>query len=53
MLWQSLILVRWNPLFADIPVESLIFENQAEYYQAIQKSTKKTDSARSSPSCCG
>ena len=34
-----------NPLFADIPVESLIFEHQAEYYQAIQESTQKTDSA--------
>jgi Fic family protein len=44
-LWQSLILARWNPLFADIPVESLIFENQAEYYQAIQESTQKSDSA--------
>jgi Fic family protein len=44
-LWQSLILARWNPLFANIPVESLIFEHQAEYYQAIQESTEKTDSA--------
>jgi Fic family protein len=44
-LWQSLILARWNPLFADIPVESLIFEHQAEYYQTIQESTHKTDSA--------
>ncbi len=44
-LWQSLILARWNPLFADIPVESLIFENQAEYYQAIQESTQTSDSA--------
>ena len=44
-LWQSLILARWNPLFADIPVDSLIFEHQAEYYQAIQESTQKTDSA--------
>ena len=44
-LWQSLILARWNPLFADIPVESLIFEHQAEYYQAIQESTQKTDFA--------
>lgn len=44
-LWQSLILARWNPLFADIPVESLIFEHQAEYYQAIQESTQRTDSA--------
>ncbi|MFA5700611.1 MAG: Fic family protein [Desulfuromonas sp.] len=44
-LWQGLILARWNPLFADIPVESLIFEHQVEYYQAIQESTRQTDSA--------
>jgi len=44
-LWQSLILARRNPLFADIQVESLIFEHQAEYYQAIQESTRQTDSA--------
>lgn len=44
-LWQSLILARWNPLFADIPVESLILEHQAEYYAALQESTQKADSA--------
>ena len=44
-LWQSLILGHWNPLYADIPVESLIFEHQAEYYQSIKESTQKTDSA--------
>jgi len=44
-LWQSLILTRWNPLFTDIPVENLIFEHQAEYYQALQESTRQTDSA--------
>jgi Fic family protein len=44
-LWQSLILARWNPLFADIPVESLISEHQADYYQAIQESTRQADSA--------
>lgn len=44
-LWQILILTRWNPLFADIPVESLVHEHQAEYYQALQKSTGQTDSS--------
>jgi Fic family protein len=44
-LWQSLILARWNPLFTDIPVESLIFEHQSEYYQTLQESTRNTDSA--------
>ncbi|MDP2799529.1 MAG: Fic family protein, partial [Deltaproteobacteria bacterium] len=44
-LWQTLILTRWNPLFADIPVESLVHEHQLEYYQALQNSTDQTDSA--------
>jgi Fic family protein len=44
-LWQSLILASWKPLFADIPVESLIFEHQTEYYQALQESTRQADSA--------
>jgi Fic family protein len=44
-LWQSLILARWNPLFANIPVESLVFEHQHEYYEALQESTNRTDSA--------
>lgn len=44
-LWQSLILTHWNPLFADIPVESLVNEHQTEYYQALQAATSQTDSA--------
>jgi Fic family protein len=44
-LWQSLILARWNSLFADIPVESLVFEHQIDYYQALQESTRQTNSA--------
>ncbi len=44
-LWQTLILFRWNPLFAHIPVESLVHEHQAEYYQVLQRSTEKTDAA--------
>ena len=44
-LWQTLILFRWNPLFANIPVESLVHEHQAEYYKALQVSTDQTDSA--------
>jgi Fic family protein len=44
-LWQTLILSQWNPLFQNIPVESLVHEHQAEYYQAINSSTQKTDCA--------
>jgi len=44
-LWQTLILTRWKPLFTDIPVESLVHAHQADYYQALQRSSDQTDSA--------
>ncbi len=34
-LWQTLVLSRWNPLFAFLPVESVIRDRQAEYYQTL------------------
>lgn len=37
-LWQTLILSKWNPLFAWMPVETLIHHNQALYYKALQDS---------------
>ena len=40
-LWQTLILSRWNPLFADVPVESLIHARQSEYYDAIRASSAR------------
>ena len=44
-LWQTLILSRWNPLFMDIPVESMVYEHQAAYYHAIGESTRQADAA--------
>jgi Fic family protein len=44
-LWQTLILSRWNPLFADIPVESMVHVNQQAYYQALNQSTNQADCA--------
>ena len=44
-MWQSLILTQWNRLFADFPVESLVFAHQSEYYLALEESTRQTDSA--------
>ena len=44
-LWQTFILSRWQPVFADLPVESLIHAHQAGYYQAIQDATAGADSA--------
>ena len=43
-LWQTLILTRWNPLFTWIPVESLIYARQSEYYEAIRASSAKRES---------
>lgn len=44
-LWQTLILRKWNPLFAHIPVESLVYEHQAEYYAMLNKSTENAESS--------
>ena len=43
-LWQTLILTRWKPLFADVPVESLIHASQREYYDAIRDSSARGES---------
>ena len=37
-LWQTLILSKLNPLFAWMPVETLVHHNQALYYKALQDS---------------
>jgi len=44
-LWQTLLLKQWNPLFGDMPVESMIYANQESYYLALQESTAESDSA--------
>lgn len=36
-LWQSLILQKWKIIFAWIPVETLVYENQNEYYKVLQQ----------------
>ena len=36
---------RWNPIFANIHVESLNYQNQKAYYEELQVSTDRTDSA--------
>lgn len=44
-LWQSVILAHWSPVFASLPVESLVYQHQDAYYQAIEQSTATTDCA--------
>ncbi len=43
-LWHTLLLSKWNPIFAWIPVESIIHYRQDEYYQAINDSNDVADS---------
>jgi Fic family protein len=43
-LWQTLILSRWNPLFAWLPVESVIRERQADYYKVLATCDKSGNS---------
>ena len=37
-LWHTLLLSKWNPLFAGLPIESIIHDHQVEYYAAINQS---------------
>ncbi|MDR1620625.1 MAG: Fic family protein, partial [Clostridiales bacterium] len=44
-LWQTLVLAKWNPLFAWLPIETFVHYNQALYYKALQDSqTGEVDS---------
>jgi len=43
-LWQTLILSRWKPVLAYLPVESVIRDRQAEYYEALAASDKQGQS---------
>lgn len=43
-LWQTLLLAKWNEIFAWIPMESVLYENRERYYSAIKESKKVNDS---------
>lgn len=43
-LWHTLLLSRWNPVFAWLPVESIIHARQQEYYAAINASNNAGES---------
>ena len=44
-LWQSVILYNYNPIFEYIPIESVIKENQSDYYKALEKSDREGESS--------
>lgn len=43
-LWHTLLLSKWNPVFAWLPVESIIHDHQQEYYAAINTSNDAGES---------
>ena len=43
-LWHTLLLTQWKPLFAWLPVESMIHDRQDEYYAAINQSNFEGES---------
>ncbi|GHV04385.1 cell filamentation protein Fic [Campylobacterota bacterium] len=43
-MWQTLLLYQENPIFAWLPVETIVAYNQQEYYKAIRRSTHNNDS---------
>ena len=43
-MWQTLLLMQWKPIFAWLPVESIVKEFQQDYYSAISKSDKEGNS---------
>ena len=44
-LWHTLLLTRWKPLFAWLPVEPIIHDRQDEYYASINRSNYEGKSA--------
>ena len=43
-LWHTLLLSQWNPLFAWLPIESMIHDNQQAYYDAINQANDEVES---------
>lgn len=43
-LWHTLLLSKWNKLFAWLPVESIIHDRQEDYYRAFNRSNAEGES---------
>ncbi len=42
-LWQTLILCKWRPVFALLPVETIICDRQQDYYAALGQADQAAD----------
>ena len=43
-LWQTLLLAKWNTIFEWIPMETVLYQNRQQYYQAIEDARRANDS---------
>ena len=43
-LWHTLLLSQWNPIFAWLPIESMIHDNQQTYYDTINQANDEGES---------
>ena len=44
-LWQTLALSKWKPVFADLPLESVVRDHQESYYASLGASDRAADCA--------
>lgn len=43
-LWQTVILADWQPIFAWLPIESMVYAYQSDYYRVLGEADKANDS---------
>ncbi|AWY21111.1 Fic family protein [Moraxella bovis] len=43
-LWQTVILSQWQPIFAWLPVETMVYAHQNAYYQTLRQADKANNS---------
>lgn len=43
-LWQALLLYKYNRIFEYVPIETLVYENQQEYYDSLAQAEKEGNS---------
>lgn len=49
MLWQTLILRQWKPIFAWLPAETVIRDRQEDYYCVLAKADNLADATPDLP----
>ena len=45
-LWQTAILSKWKKIFEHIPIETVVYKYQSEYYNALEESRETSDSSK-------